>query len=718
MAAFDYNILITGDCTNNSTGSITVELSGGTPPYSVEFISPYVDSYTDILDSVTIQNLGADVYYLRVNDSTLPVNEEFLINVPVSNGVCINILSTQNTTCGLDNGNVIINSSSFYSSINYYLYNTLDNLISSGVTSLDDYEIGPLSADTYYIVGSDLGGCTGRTSNFIIEDSSPLDYGFYVVSNTSCEGCGSEGIGKVYITGLTGTPPYTYLWNNGFTGNSITGLTSGLYSVQVTDFYGCQLNKSVEVFDVSPLGFGVFTITNPSCFDSDGVINLTVSGGTGPYYYSASTGDVLISYSQTFSLSGLSPGQYSFLVTDSALCKIQVSTILSSPGGMYSVTVSGKNSTCSIDDGEITIVSEGGSSPYKYTIIYPDSSIYNFINNSSTYTFENLFGGTYTVGVEDSSGCSYLEEITVITNDKYTLDIDVTGTTCNLNNGYIEVKCSTGYTLPLTYRLDNGESFVDTSFTSVTFNNVSSGQHTIQVFDSSGCIQQNQVYVPSSTPLIFSLYGTSCNGGNDGTITAYITSGSRPYLFNWSDNVPGNPQTIRLTGLSADTYSLSITDGNGCTLEKSIIIDCNATYNSGTSGISYQAYFMGGGEFRLETSTKSGLLQMLNEGYYDLTSGNTSCSLNSAEFIANVVVDPSGYTNSNSFFTTTQLNVVPSDNLWFNTIKALLLTVPGIGSVTIDPINNIITIKTISGDNRLVGQQIVINLSINYDITC
>ena len=104
----------------------------------------------------------------------------------------------------------------------------------------------------------DLGGCTAQTSNFIVEDSSPLNYGLYVIPNSSCNG---SPIGKIMVTGLTGTPPYTYLWNTTATGSTVTGLTAGVYSVDVTDAYGCVKSETATVTDVSPLGFGSFTAT-------------------------------------------------------------------------------------------------------------------------------------------------------------------------------------------------------------------------------------------------------------------------------------------------------------------------------------------------------------------------------------------------------------------------------------------------------------------------
>jgi hypothetical protein len=127
---------------------------------------------------------------------------------------------------------------------------------------------------------------------------------------------------------------------------------------------------------------------------------------------------------------------------------------------------------------------------------------------------------------------------------------------------------------------------------------------------------------------------------------------------------------------------------------------------------------MGEEIFQLESPTKNGLLQMLNEGFYDLTTGNTSCSLVSADFVAQVSVTPSGWTTSDTFFTSTSLVQAPSDNLWYDTIKTLLLAVPGVGNVIFDPLSNQITISTDPANISLDGQQMVIDLIINYDITC
>jgi hypothetical protein len=554
-----------------------------------------------------------------------------------------------------------------------------------------------------------LGGCTGQSANFIVEDSDTLDYGLYVVPNSSC---GGSAMGKIMITGLTGSPPYTYLWNTSATGSTVTGLTAGNYSVSVTDFYGCVTTKSATIVDVPPIGLGIFTATEPTCFSADGVLTIQITGGTAPYYYSASTGQVVVQYPTSWSISGLSPGNYSFQVTDAALCTITVGTTLTSPNGITSVSISTQGSTCSSNGGSITVSVIGGTSPYIYTLIYPNGNTLNVSNNQTTQLFSNLASGTYSVSVQDESGCFYMDEVTLYATNTFTISTETTGTTCNRDNGYITVNKSDGGESPFDYSLDGLVNINDTTLSAITFDNVSSGQHTITVTDSTGCTQTTQVYVGESSPLDYSLYSTSCGTGSDGMLTAFISSGTPPFVFTWSDNIPNNPQEITVTGLTGGTYNLTIVDDNGCSLSRTTSITCDAAY------VSYQTYVMGSQVFNIQSQTKFGLLQMLNVGFDDLTSGNTSCSLISATFTVKVSVNPLGITTSDTFFTTTSLNVAPSDNDYYDTVVSLLNTIPGIGVITVDSANNQIIIQTSPTNNSLNGQEIIIELIIVYDTIC
>jgi len=706
---FNYLVSVTGDCSHTSAGAINIYVSGGTPPYTVEWYDPSLPPVEVTTGNSNRTNLAYGTYSVRLNDSTLPTNNQFYVNIPVSSGVCCSIVSVQGTTCGLNNGSVTGTSTSLYSSTKFSIYKEDDTFVSSATTNLATAVFTNLTAGTYYLVALDLGGCSGRSQTFIVEDSSPLDFGLYTVPNSTCANLPN---GKIFVTGQTGTPPFTYLWSNGATTQSITGLTEGSYSVQVTDSYGCVTSKSTTVEKVPPIGLGVFTATQPNCFSSDGVISMTITGGTAPFYYSASTGDVLISYSRTYTLTGLSSGNYGFLVTDAGLCSFNAGTTIQSPLGMASVTVTAQNSTCSSNNGSILISVVGGVTPYTYTLIFPDATQLDVTNSQTSQLYSNLNAGTYTVVVEDNSGCSYLREVYLITENKYTITTEATSTTCGQNNGQIKITTTTGATKPIDYSVDGLYNIIDSTFSSVTINNLTSGSHVVTVTDADGCVKTQNVFIPSSENLNYSLYSTSCGSGSNGVLTAFISSGVPPFTFQWSDNVSGNPQQIQVAGLTAGTYSLTIIDASGCTQKRTTTITCNTNYAA------YETYVMGADTFLIQSPVKYGLLQMMNEGFADLTSDNTSCDLVSATFTAKVSVSPAGYTTSNLFYTSTSLNNAPSDNLYYNTVKSLLLSIPGVGGVTINQLNNQITIETDKNNNSLNGQEIKIELLIVYDIMC
>jgi hypothetical protein len=127
---------------------------------------------------------------------------------------------------------------------------------------------------------------------------------------------------------------------------------------------------------------------------------------------------------------------------------------------------------------------------------------------------------------------------------------------------------------------------------------------------------------------------------------------------------------------------------------------------------------MGSEILTVQSQSQYGLLQMLNDGYQDLIQGNTNCDLISAVYTAKVYTEPGGLSNQQTFYTGTTLNIAPSDNLWYDTIKTLLLTIPGISNVVVDPINNELSISTDPNNTTITSQKIVIELIINYDINC
>jgi uncharacterized protein (DUF2141 family) len=721
VASFNYNINLTGDCQNNGSGAIQVGFSGGTPPYTIAWAPPI--GITDVLiydfDPLTpttgyetysfVDGLSAATYSFRVNDSTVPTNLEYDVNVPVSSGNCTSILDVSATTCNTDSGSVTADASSDFSETGYYLYTSNNELLQSGLTGLGLFTFQNLSAGTYFVTSVDYGGCSGTSSTFIVNNSVVVDFGFYPVDDTQC----GQASGKIIITGQTGVQPFTYQWNDGSTGSTLSGLTAGTYSVKVTDATGCFTIKEQTIGQIDPVGLGAFTIdTIPTCLNTDGVLTMTITGGTGPYYYSASTGAIDVSYSQSFTLNGIPAGSYNFSVTDAALCKFTTGVDVATENGISDIILEVNPSFCSNADGSILVTALGGTSPFTYTLIYPDSSTFSITSNAASYTFSELSGGTYTVILEDSSGCYFLSESAILSQNSFTITASTTGTTCAANNGTIVVEKSVGGTSPFDYSLDGIQNVIDTTASAVTFSNVSAGQHTISVTDASGCTQTQQVTITPSTPLIYNLYSTSCGQGSEGTITAFISDGIPPFTYDWSDNVVSNPQQIKVTGLTAGTYSLTVLDSSGCSQTRTTIIDCDKTY------VSYQSYVMGAEQFNLVSPTKRGILQMLNEGFDDLTTGNTNCDLVTTEFYAKVQVQPIGVVLEQLFFTGTSLIQPPSDSLWYSTIESMLESIYGIGNVTVNQLTNEITIETDRSETSLNGQEVIIELIIVYDIMC
>lgn len=706
MALFDYNVQLTGDCQTNGSGSIKLTLSGGTPPYTVNWVTPNLNY--DATYSYSIRTgLTYGTYVVEVTDSTLPENSNFLISIPVSSGMCVTILNSENTTCGFSNGSITGTSTCLFSYADYLLYSGDGSYIKSTVTDNEYFYFDNLSSGVYYVIGVDLGGCTGYSETFIIEDSNTFDFGLYSVPNSTCNNTPN---GKIYVTGQTGYAPYTYLWSNNSTGNTITGLTDGLYSVQVTDAKGCTKTQSIAVEKVDPVGFGFANPTNPTCFTNNGSILFYTTGGTAPFCYSGSNGSFDVSYSREYTLSGLSPGNYSFYVRDAGLCSYIETVYLQSTNNISSVQINANNSYCSSSDGSISISINGGSFPYTYYIITPSGNTISNSSSNTLYVFTGLTSGTYTVGVMDASGCTYSDEVIILTQDKFTISASTIGTTCGLNNGSTYVYQMSGGTAPYYYYID-GIGYESTN-TGYTFTNLNSGSHTVDVIDATGCRQSMNITIGNSIPLDFSLFSQSCVNNSGGTINVFITSGTPPFAFDWSDNVSGNPQSINVSGLTGGTYFLTITDSNGCSLSRDITIDCDTQYTS------YQTYSVYNEPFNISYPNKRGLVQLLNEGFNDLTSGNTSCDLINAKFIAEIEVLPSGYSSSFIFYLSTDRTDVPYDNLWYDAVKILLEGLPSVEEVIVNPVNNTMTINTFPGSTALLGQVIHIKLKIIYNIIC
>jgi hypothetical protein len=702
-----YNYSVTGDCTNSSIGALEIFPTGtGLFPYTVSWIVPNLGIYnlTTVGDSSLQTSLSAGTYYVNIIDALGNIEAA---NLYVSSGVCTSIISMIDTSCGLDNGSLSVSAITGPYVCDYYLYDSLGNQVTSASTTSGFVVFNGLSADTYNVTVVDSGGCSGNTGTCVIADSTLFDFGLYVINDSNCA---AGPTGKIYVTGQTGFSPYTYLWSNGETTSSISGLTADTYSVTVTDNTGCSVVKGATVTTVPSVGIVNFVTVSPNCFASDGSITVNISGGTGPYYYQFSNGENIITYSQSVTISGLSTGTYSVIVTDAGLCVTSGGVSISAPNAFTVVGINSQNSTCSSSNGQINISVVGGTTPYTYTLIDPSGTTSSTIS-SGTYSFTGLGPGTYTVVITNTSGCYYTQDVYIFAEDKFTINTITTGTTCGLTNGGVTIELSSGTTAIgglYTYQITGLPPVINTSLTSYTFNLLSAGIYTATVTDSTGCVQTKVFSISNSNILNFNLLTENCVNGVNGTITALIDSGNPPYILQWSTNV-GSQTGIYVTGLTAGTYTLTVTDALGCQQTKSASITCS------TNVVSYQIATVCDGTFVETPSTKTGLIEMLNDGFQCITDCEYNCILNKATFTVILTVDSVVYTDT--FYTTTSLLNAPTDQQYVNALNSLFNQVPNLGGVIFNLNNNSIQIN--SDCPKTIGDiRITFDVRIDYDVCC
>ena len=693
-AELNYTLSVTGTCTS-PTGAICVSPTGGVPPYTVEWLSPALGF------GLCKTGLTAGNYQIKLTDSTSPVNQTQYISATVGGSLSVGISNVDDTTCGLDNGSVVVYGVSSNLNITYYLY-TGSTVLSAVTTTNGIASFQPLAAGNYYVYGVGVDGCTATTANFVVNPSDSLDFGFYVINDTEC----LSPSGKLFITGLTGNAPYTYLWSTLETTPSITGLTAGSYSVTITDSQGCTQTKSTLVGYMPALGLGSWSGTSPTCFNSDGELTLTITGGTGPYFYSGSNGTTIVTYATSYTFTNLAAGSFFVEVTDAALCKALFSTTLLTPGAFYDVIASVTNSTCSSQNGSVNVSLQGGTQPYTYSLSSATNTT-SATTNSTQYIFSNLSNGTYNLTITDGSECEYNSVITINSTDLFTVSISGTTASCGLNNGSIIINATTGGTLPYTYTLDNGQS-ITTNSLSTTFSSLPSGPYQYYVTDAGGCTISGNTSVSDISPLDFSLFATQpAYPSTTGAISVLISQGQPPFTFTWSSNVPGNPQSVYVSGLSADTYTLTIVDDNGCTQTRSVVIEAAGFQQT------YQTYTMCESDFVFTSATRRTMLDMVYEGFLDLTAPETGCTLSSMTFT--IEVEVSGNTYSDTFYTGYTLNDVPTDTQYFTAVENLLTGITGVSQVVIDPVTSQVSIFT---EGELANKPVVIDLIIEYTILC
>lgn len=369
------------------------------------------------------------------------------------------------------------------------------------------------------------------------------------ILNTTNVTCFDDTTGTAFAQGAGGYPPYTYLWSTGQTGQSISGLTAGIYSVTITDSIGCMKNVFYNILG-PPEIIDNATITSLGC-DSLGMgsIVTNITGGIAPYSYLWNIG------STTSSLINIPAGTYTLTITDSIGCVKTYSYMINSFAPVI-FTIASTSAMCGLANGTATITVSSGSAPYTYTWTPP-------VSTGSTAT--GLSAGTYYITVTDSNGCSKTDSVVVGAIATFTLSTSATTANCAGTGGSASVVV-TGSSGPLTYLWSpsGGNGPVAT--------NLNAGTYTVLVTDTNNCSLTATVNVPQMTSTVLvSITGNppGCDTSAVGVLTAVPAGGTAPYTYLWSP-IGGTGQTA--TNLPSGTYTVLVTDSNQCTATGTAVI--------------------------------------------------------------------------------------------------------------------------------------------------
>jgi len=285
--------------------------------------------------------------------------------------------------------------------------------------------------------------------------------------------------------------------------------------------------------------------TQAICGNNNGSVNVTTTGGVPAYTY-------LWNNAQTnATATNLSPGTYTVIVTDANNCSITRTVSVTQPTAL-TASVTTRNASCLASNGMVMASASGGTAGYTYS----------WSNGQSAATITGLAAGNYSVIISDSNGCT-LSQAAIVASGTSSVTATVTSTqaSCTANNGTSTVTPGGG-TSPYTYSWSNGQS-------AQTATGLSAGSYSVLITDANGCTFNQSAAVTSNNPVTVSVSSTQTGCSvNNGSATANQTGGTAPHTYSWSNGQAA--QTA--TGLAAGTYSVTVTDANGCTKTQNVSV--------------------------------------------------------------------------------------------------------------------------------------------------
>ncbi len=528
-------------CNGESTGSVTIEGSGGTAPYEYSLDGgPYQGSGI-------FNTLAATSYTVTIQDANFcTVDVPVTITEPLT-ALSGSIISQVDVLCSADSsGSVTVDGSGGTAPYEYSLDGGAYQL--SGTFS-------NLPAGNYTVTIRDTNLCTSDVPVTIIGSATPLSGSITAQTDVACFG---EATGTVTVEGSDGSPPYEYSLDGGaFQGSgNFINLTANSYTITVRDTNLCTVDVPVIISGpLSALSGSILEQFNTCFGETTGSVTVEGSGGTTPYEYSLDGG----SYQVSGTFSNLAANSYTITIRDTNLCTTDIIAVITEAGSALSGNLVSKTDiTCYGDTtGSLIVMGSDGTPPYEYSL--------DGINYQVSGTFTGLPANTYNVTVRDINHCLFIIPVTIIEPaTAFTGSIiDQTDVTCpGYSDGEITL-LGVGGIEPYEYSLSGGAYQ-----SGGTFMDLSGGDYTVTIRDSIMCTTDIlfTIIEPDSIKINPTVTHVSCLGEEDGSINLNPTGGTSPYTFLWSNF----STTENLSDIIAGTYTIDIVDANGCAYQGSV----------------------------------------------------------------------------------------------------------------------------------------------------
>jgi len=519
-------------CFSGADGQITVTPTGGTEPYSYQ--------WTDGQTTQTAIDLPAGLIGVIITDfNDCAITAEYIVEEPTELTASTDF--TALSCDGTPDGTATVTG---LGGTEPYTY-----IWDGGQTTQTAIN---LDAILYNVTVVDAQGCEAVSEVTLTEPVEVVIEGIDP-TNVTCFG-GEDGAATVVYSG--GTAPFDITWSNTNTGETVTELTAGSYTVNITDQSGCNATETVTIEEPEDLNITLAQTASFCHNGTDGMASVTaLSYGNTPADLSTFTYQWSNSQN-TVEATNLNGGQtYEVVITDAVGCQWTESIEIGNPAAINAIVDNTRDVSCfEGSDGMATVAGGGGSAPYTYR--WPSSA-----GDQTTAMVDNLAEGAYTVTVTDDNGCETSIELGIEQPEQLDLSFTAEDASCfGVADGEATAMAEGGVAPYVLAWSDGISGTVQTDLPADVY--------VVTVVDANNCSYIDSVGVFQPAPVLTDVVeaaAVSCFGYRDGFIDLASEGGTAPYTYSLDgENFYGSP---RLIGLEAGFYDVTIKDGNGCEFE-------------------------------------------------------------------------------------------------------------------------------------------------------